>query len=213
MSATTESSSAPDTSEPPRLLAEPLGDSFALDTPRLRLRRPAAGDCDAIHAALRDSLPEFQRWISWCHRRLAREAWEEWIRNAIAGWNESREFPFAMVERATGNVIGATGLNRIDVPGRWANLGYWIRTDRAGRGYATEAAVAVARFGFDVLGLQRIEIFTDVENRASRRVAEKLGATLEGIARNRAPIGSVNHDAAVYSLIPGDALPPLDSST
>jgi RimJ/RimL family protein N-acetyltransferase len=101
-------------------------------------------------------------------------------------------------------LLGATGLNRIDSVGRWANLGYWLRTDAAGCGLATEAAAAVARFGFEDLRLRRIEIVADVENFASRRVAEKIGAALEGIARNRASIGDRRRDAAVYSLIPGD---------
>lgn len=207
MAATTEPNHAETTPANAGLLAEPLADSFALETPRLRLRPPTEADCDDLLAAVNDSLPQFERWLVFCQGGYTRDACQAWIRKVVASWRESRDFAFAIVERTSGDVIGATGLNRIDVLGRWANLGYWLRTDRSGRGYGTEAALAVVRFGFDLLSLQRIEIFADVENVGSRRVAEKLGATFEGIARNRAPVAGVNHDAAVYSLIPTDALP------
>lgn len=62
----------------------------------------------------------------------------------------------------------------------------------------------VARYGFDSLGLARIEILAQVPNVASRRVAEKAGGHLEGIARNRLAFGNRHFDAALYSLLPGD---------
>jgi RimJ/RimL family protein N-acetyltransferase len=181
-----------------------LPDCYAIETARLQLRVPTASDEDAMLSAITASLPELQRWLPWCQGGYPREACREWIAAAVAAWRASREFAFLIVERNTNRLVGSMGLNRVDVIGRWANLGYWLRSDVAGRGYATEAARAISRFGLDVLGLQRIEVFADVENCASRRVAEKIGGKFEGIARNRAPIAGVNHDAAVYSLIPGD---------
>jgi ribosomal-protein-serine acetyltransferase len=186
------------------LLPAPLPGCHAIETARLQLRVPTASDEDELLATITASLPELQRWLPWCQGGYPREACREWIAVAIAAWRASREFAFLIIERNTNRLAGSMGLNRVDAIGRWANLGYWLRSDVAGQGYATEAATAVTRFGLDVLGLQRIEIFADVENHASRRVAEKIGAKFEGIARNRAPIADVNHDAAVYSLIPGD---------
>ena len=69
---------------------------------------------------------------------------------------------------------------------------------------ATEATILLATFGFKELGLRRIEIVTDIENKASRRVAEKAGAQFEGILRKRLKFGDRNIDAAMYSLIPED---------
>jgi hypothetical protein len=69
---------------------------------------------------------------------------------------------------------------------------------------ATEAAILVAQFGFQELGLRRVEIVTGVENSASRRVAEKASAHFEGILRRRIKLGDRNIDAAMYSLIPED---------
>ena len=73
-----------------------------------------------------------------------------------------------------------------------------------GEGVATNAAMLVSQFGFHKLGLRRIEIVTGVENKASRRVAEKTGAHFEGILRKRLKLGDRNIDATMYSLIPED---------
>ena len=111
-------------------------------------------------------------------------------------------FGFAFVDARTDALLGAGGLNRFDPVNRWANLGYWVRTSAAGRGVATAAVGLITRFGFEVVGLQRIEIVAAVANAASRRVAEKTGAHLEGVARNRLFLRGAGLDAAVYGLVP-----------
>jgi RimJ/RimL family protein N-acetyltransferase len=189
---------------PPPLIDAPLPDTFAIETLRLRLRPVRADDEEALHVAITESIAELSRWMPWCQNGYSRATGQAWLRRAIDSWAKAQDFALVIEDRHTGRVLGATGLNRIDSIGRWANLGYWLRTDATGCGLATEAAAAVARFGFVDLRLWRIEIVADVENLASRRVAEKLGATLECIARNRASIGDRYRDAAVYSLIPGE---------
>jgi len=62
---------------------------------------------------------------------------------------------------------------------RGAHIGYWIDKNYAGRGFTTEAVNAVTHFGFDALGLHRIEINIRPENAPSIRVAEKAGYTFE----------------------------------
>ena len=86
----------------------------------------------------------------------------------------------------------------------FANLGYWVRTSRTGQGIATAAARLVAEFGFAELRFTRLEIVAAVRNIASQRVAEKVGATREGIERNRHVVHGRIHDAVMYSLIPDD---------
>jgi ribosomal-protein-serine acetyltransferase len=61
-----------------------------------------------------------------------------------------------------------------------------------------------ARFGFEELGLQRVEIVAAVENVSSRRAAEKAGARREGILRKRIVLYGVTHDAVLYSLVAED---------
>jgi len=101
-------------------------------------------------------------------------------------------------------LLGSCAHNNFDYSDMRASMGYWIRSDDAGRGLATAAARALAEIGLAELRLNRIEIQVAVGNRASQRVAEKIGATREGVARNRMLIEGQVHDAVIYSLIPGD---------
>ena len=82
-----------------------------------------------------------------------------------------------------------------------ADLGYAIRYDRWGRGYATEASRAMLDFGFRVLGLHRISAACGPENRASQRVVEHLGMQPEGRIRDHVFTNGAWRDSLTYSLL------------
>ena len=170
--------------------------------------RPAiSADAVAHFEAARESLVECGRWLSWCVPDMRLEDSESWVAKCREAWSTGEFYSFYIFERDGGKFVGNCGVNELDMVRLRGNLGYWIRTSRQGKGYATETAPAVARFGFEQLGLKRLEIVAAAGNVASQRVATKVGATREGLARNRLRIHYVQHDAHVYSLIPGD-LPP-----
>jgi len=79
-----------------------------------------------------------------------------------------------------------------------------VRSGSAGRGFASEAAREITRWAFEELDLQRIEIVLGTQNEKSRRLAERIGAQFEGIARKRLRINQLNLDACIYSLLPGE---------
>lgn len=108
-------------------------------------------------------------------------------------------------DKQTDELMGGCGLNRIDEHPTM-NLGYWIKTTASGRGVATEACRGLIQFGFQHLGLLRIEILMSVVNHGSRRVAEKSGARFEGLLSNRLFLHGVAHDARLYALTPSDLL-------
>lgn len=111
---------------------------------------------------------------------------------------------FTVVDGAINQIVGVSFLNSINRYHLFANLGYMIRTSRTGQGIATKAARLVAQYGFEKLGLQRIEIVSSIDNEPSLRVAEELGAAREGLQRNRVLIHGTPHDAYMHSLIPKD---------
>jgi RimJ/RimL family protein N-acetyltransferase len=174
-----------------------------LQTPRLCLRPYGDGHAAQLHAAARESVATVGRWMPWCHEGYREEDSVAWVNRSRLAWANGEEFSFAVFDRA-GRYVGGAGINQIHPEHNWANLGYWVRESRQGEGLAVEATVAVARFAFESLGLTRVEIVAAEGNRPSRRVAEKAGATFEGLARNRLVIGGVPVVAAVHSLVPGD---------
>ena len=116
----------------------------------------------AARAALR------AQWLDGANERLVgAEPTDQELERWLAG-------TWAVRERATGDVVGDCTLFFAEEHDAW-ELAYGFRRDRWGRGYATEAAGACIRHGFDELGLARIVADVDPANIPSVRVLEKLG--------------------------------------
>jgi len=165
------------------------------------LRPPVMEDGSSIFEAVQVSKDELIPWMDWCHPDYSIEVSMRWLRSLPQAWEQGKNYQFSIIDNESRQFLGSCGLNHINQYYLIANLGYWIRSDRNGENLATKATNLVAQFGFQQLGLRRIEIVTGEENWASRRVAEKAGASFEGILRSRLKLGDKNIDAAMYSLI------------
>ena len=84
---------------------------------------------------------------------------------------------------------------------RSAEIGYGVRGDERGKGYASEALGAVARWALAEGGVQRAWLTANTDNVASVRVAEKAGFRREGTLRRAALDDDGLHDLAVFSLL------------
>ncbi|WP_201313401.1 GNAT family N-acetyltransferase [Dyella sp. EPa41] len=189
-----------------------LAASLQLTAPGLRLSLWQPSHAEALYEAVRESIPTVGRWLPWCHAGYLREDAAGWIERCRSGAEGGEPCAFGVFDD-NGLLLGGVGLNRFDRQHRSANLGYWVRTQAQGRGVAARAARRLAAFGFDTLGLCRIEIVAAMGNLASRRCAEKTGARFEGIARHRLTVGGEPVDAAVYGLLPVDLDQPADAQS
>jgi RimJ/RimL family protein N-acetyltransferase len=100
-------------------------------------------------------------------------------------------------------LVGSVGLRLLGPDRRSGEIGYWVATDARGRGVATAATRMLSDFGFETLGLRRIELNAAVANTASRRVAEKAGFELEGVRRAWRAVAGVPTDHCLYSRVAG----------
>ncbi len=124
---------------------------------------------------------------------------EDWIEPHGAFWAEKKALILAVTTDADG-LVGTVGL-RLRLEHLRAELVYWIGVPFWNRGYATESARAMMDFGFDSLGLNRIEAHYFTRNPASGRVMEKLGMTLEGVHRQYVLKEDEPEDLAVYAIL------------
>ncbi len=99
--------------------------------------------------------------------------------------------------------IGWCGVTRWKPEYRSAAMGYCLDEHAWGRGYATEAGLALLQWAFDALGLNRVQAEVDTRNAASARVLEKLGFLREGTLREDCIVDGVVSDSWVYGLIKG----------
>lgn len=100
-----------------------------------------------------------------------------------------------------GDLIGAIDLHEINWTNRHAQIGYWLDQAHTGRGIVTRAVQRIMQYAFDTLDLHRIEIHVATENRASRRIPERLGFTLEGVLREVQYLRGRYVDHAIYAFI------------
>jgi RimJ/RimL family protein N-acetyltransferase len=142
-----------------------------LETERLRLRPFARHDVDALHAQW--TVPDVRRYL-WDGRVIERDEVVAVVEESLASF-DARRFGFWAIQEA-GRVIGFTGFRTIP-DSTDVELYYGLARSHWGRGFATEAARATLRYGFDVVGLDPIWLRTDGPNAASVAVMKRLGAT------------------------------------
>jgi RimJ/RimL family protein N-acetyltransferase len=175
-----------------------------LSKTNVHIRPYQPDDAPQVYQAVQESLEEVSLWLPDLNPELTLEEIRAYIRVQPERRAEKMAFNFAIVDKQAGTFLGGCGLTLINWLHRFANLYYWVRSSHTGQGIASSATLLLAKYGFDELGLQRIEIIVAVDNAASLRVAEKVGAVQEGLLRKRIHVHGAVHDAYLYSLIPGD---------
>lgn len=144
-----------------------------LTTQRLILRPLHSLDVEPLHTRI-FSDPEVMRFGD----GVQTEEWvRNWLRHHLERYRDLGFGPYAVVEKQTQQVIGYCGLFYFpDINGQAeVEIGYRLARSAWGRGYATEAALAVRDDAFSRLGLKRLIAMIDPSNTASIRVAHKLG--------------------------------------
>lgn len=107
-----------------------------------------------------------------------------WIETHAPAWAAGTGVIYAIVETNNGKLAGVVSLMQIHREHRRAELGYWIAVDRWNKGFATESSATILDFGFNSLGLHRIESRHFLRNPASGKVMQKLGMQQEGLERD-----------------------------
>lgn len=171
---------------------------------KIKIRPYRDSDVEQLYEAAKESIEHVHPWLPWCHPEYSRKDSQQWIERTQRMWQENREFEFAVLTADEVMFLGGCGLNQIDHPHKVVNLWFWVRGSARGQDVAPTAGLMTARFAFEQLGFARIEIIMSVENRASQRVAEKMGATQEGVLRERMELHGSRHNAYLYSLLAGE---------
>jgi len=151
---------------------------MVLHTHRLTLRPFAESDAAEVNRYEAD--PAVVRYVPHGVRSLAESLEQIQSVRAEAQTKTRRVFEFAIVHSEDERLIGRCGMKLSEAEQSEAMLWYVLAREAWGYGYAAEAARAVLGFGFEELRLHRIFVDIDPRNRASLRVAEKLGLRREG---------------------------------
>lgn len=170
-------------------------------TARLVIRCKRPSDAPLLKHAVDSSLAHLRQWMPWATHEPS-ELWE--IEARIARFQQEfqtgQDRTYAIFNRDQTEILGGIGLHpthRADT----LELGYWLRADCVGHGFATEATAALAHAAFAELGAKRLEIRCDPRNVRSARIPERLGFRLERIliADTQTPAGEPR-DTMVWAI-------------
>jgi RimJ/RimL family protein N-acetyltransferase len=172
-----------------------------LQTERLTLRIHALSDIPALKPLIG------AREVAATTLRIPHPYTEADAQDFIAGTQEEllnrSGLRLGIVVRESGTLCGGVGL-RIEPDHRRAELGYWIGVPYWGKGYATEAATAMVRYGFKTLQLHRILASHFANNVASARVLRKIGMRHEGCQRGHILKWGEFLDIEMYGMVASD---------
>ncbi|HAR41803.1 MAG TPA: GNAT family N-acetyltransferase [Bdellovibrionales bacterium] len=169
-----------------------------LETKRLILRPFTLGDAKDVQHLAGD--PAVASTTAAIPHPYPDGAAEVWIRGQAEAWRQKKNAIFAMVVKGNGPLIGAIDLI-INERQSKAELGYWVGVPYWNKGYCTEAAATIIRFGFDSLNLHKISARYIASNPASGEVMKKIGMKQEGYLREELVRNGRREDMVVYGIL------------
>lgn len=172
---------------------------MALVTSRLLLREFSESDHDAVHAYAADrGVTRFMDWGPNSPEDTV--AFLAEVRREVQVVPRSA-YTLGVVVRASGDLVGAVHLGETSRAHRRGEMGYVLAQAHWRKGYATEAAAAMRRFGFDEIGLHRIIATCDPDNVASVHVLRKIGMQYEGCLRQHLLIRGQWRDRLAFAAL------------
>ena len=181
--------------------SEALKQFPVLKTNRLTLRQIEEGDAAAYYGAI-SALPHTSAWSDSAEAQSLKNT-----HAAIRSYNNYFKraktiIPWVLADQ-NADLAGFVKLFEIQYRSK-AEIGYWLSESLWGKGLMTEAIEAVITCAFDQLGLHRIYATTQVDNRASQRVLEKVGFKKEGVLRMHGRLQGKWADSVMYGLLNTD---------
>jgi RimJ/RimL family protein N-acetyltransferase len=140
------------------------------------LVRPFAdADAPGLFEAIEESREHLAPWMPWVHAHRSIDDSLAYIRRSQAQWLLRERLPVGIFEASSGEVLGGSGLERIQWELRRFEIGYWVRASAEGHGYVQETVKLLTSMAFNVLQANRVDIRMDPRNLRSERVAQRVG--------------------------------------
>ncbi len=177
---------------------------YRIETDRLVIRCYDPRDAPLLKAAVDASLEHLLPFMPWA--RFLPQPVEETVallRSFRAQFDRDENYIYCVFTPDESEVIGGTGLHKRSNEGS-LEIGYWVAAASIGQGIATELTAVLTRVGFELCGLDRVDLQIEPENERSLKIPIKLGFTLEGRLRRRLDShvdGGPRRDSMVYSLL------------
>ena len=169
----------------------------SIRTERLVLMRRSHEHDDDMFQAIDESRREIGEYLFWVDRQKTIDDIKRATDKFMDEWETDKEWAYDIYRVEDNCFLGCVGPHNINFLNQSAEFGYWLRSSATGKGYMTEAVLAVEKELFEA-GMHRLTICCDVNNYASANVAIRAGYKLEAIAKEATYHRTGLHNAAVY---------------
>lgn len=173
-----------------------------IETKRLILRRFRTEDAEDMYNNWASD-PEVTRFLTWPFHTSV-DVTQNLLKDWIDRYEDGAYFNWVMEYKETGKAVGNISVVKLNESIEAADIGYCMSRAYWGQGMMPEALKAVMDYLFDVVGLNRVAAYHDVNNPKSGRVMDKVGMKPEGILRAAAKNNLGVHDLAWYSMLRSD---------
>ena len=151
------------------------------------------------------SREHLKRWMPWVNDHNSAEFSRDYVRRMQAKWILREDMPMGIWRKEDNQLLGATGLHRIDWSIPSMEIGYWIRPDAEGSGYVTEAIKLVTYFAFVHLRAERVTVLCSSKNLHSAGVPPRAGYAHEATMRQeRRDVDGQLRDTEVFAMTRSD---------
>lgn len=182
-----------------------LAKTYRIETDRLVIRCYQPTDGPLLKKSIDESIDHLLPWMPWAKNE------PETIQDKVERMRKYRgqfdlgiDYTFGIFSKDEKVLIGSTGLH-VRVGEQAREIGYWINANYLKKGYALEAVKALTKVGFEIEGLERIEIHCDSNNIRSRNIPEKLQYIHEATLKDRTTDTQGNkRDVMIWTMFKAD---------
>lgn len=167
--------------------------------PGLSLKPLELKDAEPLYELIDQSRLYLRTYLSFIDQTQSPMDTNRFVNNTVR--DNALQQAFVAVIMVDEQIAGLVGMNQINWLNKTAEIGYWLGEPFINQGVMTKAVQAIIDYGFNQLGLNRMELRATTNNKASRRVAEKLNFVQEGIIREDERLHDHFVDHVLYGIL------------
>lgn len=165
----------------------------------LRLELAAEKHAKDLFYAVDTNRKHLSNFLPWVDNMQSVTDFKNYLKNCALLYLHGKEVSFVII--LDEQIVGRIGLHHLDLHNKNASIGYWLTKNAEGKGIITQSCKVLITYGFQELGLRRIEIKAAVENARSQAIPEKLNFIKEGILRQTELVNNKFNDLFLYSIL------------
>jgi ribosomal-protein-serine acetyltransferase len=163
------------------------------------LRSLQLTDAPELFRAIEESRDHLRPWLNWIDSSTKPEHTLQFIEHCVQQQDSQEGIVLGIFKNR--QIIGEIGMHHWDHTLKKAQIGYWLSQDYLGKGILNRGLLRFLDFLYKKLDLNKIEIHFSVQNKASAKVAERLGFKVEGLVRQSYLRNGILEDLVITGLL------------